>query len=115
MLERILLSVVHMCYGQLDKWPSALDAGSVSSYRSTNIRNGPDGTNHRCRNPLHAPLRNLQVNNFNITDKDLLIEALEFYVYRLRKDGCTDASIEAFTGALNRLEDGTLTVHGPLT
>ena len=55
------------------------------------------------------------MNNFNISDKDLLIEALEFYVYRLRKDGCTDASIEAFTGALNRLEDGTLTVHGPLT
>jgi hypothetical protein len=46
------------------------------------------------------------VNNFNITDKDLLIEALEFYVYRLRKDGCNQAAIESYLALLDRLEKG---------
>jgi hypothetical protein len=45
-------------------------------------------------------------NKFNLTDRDMLIEVMEFYVYRLRQDGCNQAAIDAHVALLQRLEAG---------
>jgi hypothetical protein len=49
----------------------------------------------------------MEDNKFNLTDRDMLIEVLEFYVYRLRKDGCNQAAIDAHVALLQRLEAGS--------
>jgi hypothetical protein len=48
----------------------------------------------------------MEDNKFNLTDRDMLIEVLEFYIYRLRKDNCNEAAIEAHLALLDRLERG---------
>lgn len=45
-----------------------------------------------------------QSNEFNLTDREMLIEVLEFYIYRLRQDNCNQAAIDAHIALLNRLE-----------
>lgn len=47
-----------------------------------------------------------QLSKFNITDREMLIEAMEFYIYRLRKDNCNQAAIDAHEALLERLERG---------
>ena len=37
----------------------------------------------------------------------MLIDALEYYIYRLKKDNCTQASIDAFTKLLEQIEQET--------
>ena len=43
---------------------------------------------------------------FSLTDREMLIEVLEFYIYRLRQDGCNEAAIDAHEALLDRLERG---------
>ena len=38
------------------------------------------------------------------TDRQMVIEALEYYVQRLKDDNCTQASINAFQTLLNWIE-----------
>ena len=38
------------------------------------------------------------------TDRQMVIEALEFYIHRLKEDNCTQASINAFQTLLNWIE-----------
>jgi hypothetical protein len=38
------------------------------------------------------------------TDRQMAIEALEFYIMHLKKDNCTEASITAFQTLLNWIE-----------
>jgi hypothetical protein len=38
------------------------------------------------------------------TDRQMVIEALEFYIYHLKDDNCTQASINAFQTLLNWIE-----------
>jgi hypothetical protein len=47
-----------------------------------------------------------QLSKFNLTDREMLIEVLDFYIYRLRKDNCNEAAIEAHLALLDRLEQG---------
>jgi hypothetical protein len=37
----------------------------------------------------------------------MLVEALEFYIYRLKKDNCNQAAIDVFTELLNEIENET--------
>ena len=39
--------------------------------------------------------------------KQMLLEALEYYIYRLEKDNCNQAAIDAFTELLQEFEDET--------
>lgn len=41
---------------------------------------------------------------FQITRNEMIIDALEYYIYRLKKDNCTQASIDAFTQLLEEIE-----------
>jgi hypothetical protein len=43
---------------------------------------------------------------FRLSDREMLIEVLDFYIYRLRQDDCNQAAIEAHTALLARLEAG---------
>ena len=45
-------------------------------------------------------------NKFGLTDRDMLIEVLEFYIYRLKRDECNQAAIDAHEALLQRLEAG---------
>ena len=36
---------------------------------------------------------------------EMPIEALEYYVYRLKKDNCNQAAIDVFTELLNEIEN----------
>ena len=38
---------------------------------------------------------------------EMLIEALEYYIYRLKKDNCNQAAIDVFTELLNEIENET--------
>jgi len=38
------------------------------------------------------------------TDRQMAIEALEFYIYHLHKDNCNQAAINAFTTLLRWIE-----------
>jgi hypothetical protein len=38
------------------------------------------------------------------TDREMVIEALEYYVQKLKEDNCTNASITAFQTLLNWIE-----------
>ena len=35
------------------------------------------------------------------TDRQMVIEALEYYIYKLKEDNCTEASIYAYNTLLN--------------
>jgi hypothetical protein len=37
--------------------------------------------------------------------KEMMIEALEYYIQRLKDDNCNEAAIEAFTELLNEIEN----------
>jgi hypothetical protein len=41
---------------------------------------------------------------FQITKNQMLIEAVEYYIYHLVKDNCNQAAIDVFTELLNELE-----------
>ena len=43
---------------------------------------------------------------FRLSDRDMLIEVLDFYIYRLRQDDCNQAAIDAHKALLVRLEAG---------
>jgi hypothetical protein len=43
---------------------------------------------------------------FRLSDREMLIEVLDFYIYRLRRDDCNQAAIEAHAALLARLEAG---------
>jgi hypothetical protein len=43
---------------------------------------------------------------FNLTDRDMLIEVLDFYIYRLEQDNCNQAAIDAHVALQQRLERG---------
>jgi hypothetical protein len=43
---------------------------------------------------------------FNLTDRDMLIEVLDFYIYRLEQDNCNQAAIDAYVALQQRLELG---------
>jgi hypothetical protein len=36
---------------------------------------------------------------------EMLIEALEYYVYKLKEDNCNQAAIDVFTELLNEIEN----------
>jgi hypothetical protein len=38
---------------------------------------------------------------------EMLIEALEYYVYKLKEDNCNQAAIDVFTELLNEIENET--------
>jgi hypothetical protein len=38
---------------------------------------------------------------------EMLIEALEYYVYKLKEDHCNQAAIDVFTELLNEIENET--------
>lgn len=40
------------------------------------------------------------------TDREMLVEVLESYIYRLRQDDCNQAAIDAHEALLDRLERG---------
>ena len=42
---------------------------------------------------------------FKLSDRDMLIEVVEFYIHILRHNICTQASIEAHEALLDRLEN----------
>jgi aspartate aminotransferase-like enzyme len=49
----------------------------------------------------------LRINNMSLisqTDREMVIEALEYYVRKLKEDNCTPASISAFQTLLNWIE-----------
>ena len=37
--------------------------------------------------------------------QQMMIEALEYYIYRLKEDNCNQAAIDAFTDLLNEIEE----------
>jgi len=39
------------------------------------------------------------------TRKEMLIEALEYYIYRMKKDNCNQAAIDVFTELLEDIEE----------
>jgi len=45
----------------------------------------------------------------------MLIDALEYYIYRLKKDNCTQASIDAFTKLLEQIEQETNNQDGGIS
>ncbi|MFZ9071238.1 MAG: hypothetical protein ACO2Z7_08220 [Burkholderiaceae bacterium] len=45
-------------------------------------------------------------NKFQLDDREMLIEVLDFYIYRLRQDDCNQAAIDAHEALLDRLERG---------
>ena len=47
-----------------------------------------------------------QFSEFQLTDREMLIEVLDFYIYRLKQDECNQAAIDAHEALLQRLEDG---------
>ncbi len=50
---------------------------------------------------------------FQFTKTDMLIEALEYYVYKLKEDNCNQAAIDVFTDLLNELESSQPDTFGP--
>jgi hypothetical protein len=46
----------------------------------------------------------LQMSLISQQDRQMVIEALEYYVQKLKDDNCTDASITAFQTLLNWIE-----------
>ena len=46
----------------------------------------------------------LQMSLISQKDREMVIEALEYYVQKLKDDNCTDASITAFQTLLNWVE-----------
>jgi hypothetical protein len=50
---------------------------------------------------------------FQFTKTDMLIEALEYYVYKLKEDNCNQAAIDVFTDLLNELESSQSDTFGP--
>ena len=48
----------------------------------------------------------MEDNKFKLSDREMLIEALDFYIYRLRKDNCNQAAIDAHEALLARLDGG---------
>ena len=48
----------------------------------------------------------MENNKFQLNDREMLIEVLDFYIYRLRQDDCNQAAIDAHTALLDRLERG---------
>ena len=46
----------------------------------------------------------LQMSLISQKDREMVIEALEYYVQKLKDDNCTDASITAFQTLLNWIE-----------
>lgn len=40
------------------------------------------------------------------TDREMLIEVLEFYIHRLEQDNCNQAAVDAHVALLDRLERG---------
>ena len=50
---------------------------------------------------------------FQFTKTDMLIEALEYYVYKLKEDNCNQAAIDVFTDLLNELERSQPDTFGP--
>ena len=46
----------------------------------------------------------LQMSLISQTDRQMVIEALEYYVQKLKEDNCTPASISAFQTLLNWVE-----------
>jgi hypothetical protein len=47
-----------------------------------------------------------QQNKFSLTDREVLIEVLDFYIYRLKQDNCNQAAIDAHVALQQRLERG---------
>jgi hypothetical protein len=43
---------------------------------------------------------------FSLTDRDMLVEVLDFYIYRLEQDNCNQAAIDAHVALQQRLERG---------
>jgi len=41
---------------------------------------------------------------FQPSRTELLVEALEYYIYRLKEDNCTEASIQAYTTLLKEID-----------
>jgi hypothetical protein len=48
----------------------------------------------------------MEDNKFNLTDREMLIEVMEFYIYQLKRDECNQAAIDAHVALLQRLEAG---------
>ena len=46
----------------------------------------------------------LQMSLISQTDREMVIEALEYYVQKLKEDDCTPASISAFQTLLNWIQ-----------
>ena len=42
----------------------------------------------------------------SVTDREMLVEVLDYYIYRLRQDNCNQAAIDAHVALQRRLEDG---------
>jgi hypothetical protein len=51
---------------------------------------------------------------FQITHQDMVIDALDCYVYNLKRNNCTEASIEIFSKLLEDFETGKLQVYEKL-
>lgn len=41
---------------------------------------------------------------FQVSKNEMLIEALEYYIYHLEKDNCNQAAIDVFTDLLHEIE-----------
>ena len=51
--------------------------------------------------------------DFKLDKTDMLIDAVEDYIYRMKKDNCNQAAINAYTELLNELESSQTETFGP--
>lgn len=50
---------------------------------------------------------------FKLNKTDMLIDAVEDYIYRMKKDNCNQVAIDAYTELLNELESSQTETFGP--